>query len=324
MSEAMTRRATRSMSMSASMSAVAKLAVLALPLLAGSCFDQKVQCPALDSCGGALPVGDWTLAPSHPSCSEDLYTPPGDPRLMQADLPPARTPPPEPALYDWCDQLVTSPNVPDMGTPMPTTTNSIVARLPTFNFTTFPIGSATIHYDANNKYVLSTTQTGTYTLDFPAYCMRAFGAIDTPFDPNGLPSASGNVCQKLQVALRAEAPSQYRNIACELDPRDAPGQEGCLCGFDVYDVQVSSGSVILTGGDMLHLPGNIFPENVCYCAQGDRLELTGADGAYLFDRVGLRTLDLVKVTVNCTDGMQGPGEDGVDCGPACPMLCAAM
>jgi hypothetical protein len=324
--QANTRRTT---TLAGSQLVVLQLVLLFTPFLAGGCFKQAPVCQELAICGnGALPIGDWTLAPGHGSCSEDLYTPPPDPRLMQAELPPARVSPPEPALYDWCDFLVTGPNIPMASAadpmPKPSTDNSIVVRLPNFSFETFPIGAATIHYDATNHYVLSTTRTGTFSLDFPAYCMRAFGAVDSPLDGNALPAATGNVCQKLEAALKVLAPSKYHNIACMLDPRDPPTQAGCLCGFDVADTQTSSGSVIVSGSDMLHLPGNNFPEDVSYCNSDTELQLTGSDGAYLFDRVGLRTLDLVKVTVNCTDGMKGPGEDGVDCGPACPMLCATM
>jgi hypothetical protein len=304
----------------ASTVAVMRLAVVAVPLLAASCFKQSPVCPALDSCGGAFPVGDWALDPQHPSCSEDLYTPPPDPRLFGADLPAARIPPPEPALYDWCDQLVTSPNVP-MGMDPIQNTNSIVARLPTFAFRTFPVGSAVIHYDAAQNYVMSTTRTGEYSLDFPAYCMRAFGAVDTTFDPNAPAASTGTVCMKLEAALRAQAPQQFRNIACEDDPRDPKGQNGCLCGFDVYDRQVNSGTVILNGSDMLHLPGNNFPEDATFCGSANSLQLTGANGAYLFDREGLRTLSLTKVTPDCANGKQDLGEDGVDCGPACPFVC---
>jgi hypothetical protein len=305
------------------------LTILALPLIGVGCFKQAPLCPPLDSCGGGLPVGDWTLDGTQPlsaACSEDLYTPPEDPRLVQADLPAARVPPPTPALYDWCDLLVTTPNIPvanptNPASQKPTTNNSIVGRLPNFSFETFPIGAATIHYDASNKYVLSTTRTGRYAIDFPAYCMREFGAVDTPRDPNALPATTGTVCQKLQDALPFIAPPIYENIACQPGTSDP---EGCVCGFDVADREVSSGTVGVNPNDtseMTHLPGNDFPEDVTYCVQTNRLELTGANGQYLFDRVGLRTLDMVKVTVNCTDGMRGPGEDGVDCGPACPMLC---
>jgi hypothetical protein len=316
----MTRSLTKTMALS--------LTMLAFPLVGSGCFKQTPLCPALDSCGGGLPVGDWTLSSAQPasaSCSEDLYTPPADPRLVGADLPAARQPLPVPALYDWCDLLVTTPNIPIASAadpmPMPTTGNSIVARLPNFSFETFPIGAATIHYGPAGTYILSTTRTGRFGLDFPAYCMREFGALDSTRVAGALPATTGNVCQKLQDALSAIAPGTYRNIVCEAGPTDP---DGCVCGFDVADRQVSSGTVGVNPnaqGEMTHLPGNDFPEDVTYCVQGGQLELTGKDGEYLFDRVGLRTLDLVKVTVNCTDGVQGPGEDGVDCGPACPMLC---
>jgi hypothetical protein len=321
----------------------ASLTMLALPLMGAGCFQQAVQCPALGSCGGALPVGDWTinttpnnnLPPGSASCSEDLYTPPEDPRLIGADLPPARTPPPDPALYDWCDRLVTTPNVP---TPMQskiTTMNSIVARVPNFSYTTFPVGAATIHYGADNHYVLSTTRTGRFRLDFPAYCMRSFGAVDTCMqgdptcakDPNALPGSTGTVCDKLTDTLAALAPSNYTSIGCAADKNEDP--LGCVCGFDVAQREVSTGTVGIIPGtsDMTHIPGNNFPEDATFCASGNQLQLTGADGQYLFDRVGLRTLDLVKVNVNCGDMLMGPGEDGVDCGPACqnpdgtPKLC---
>ncbi len=302
---------------------VSGLTMLTLPLVGGSCFQQKPLCPALESCGapgGALPVGDWTLVGSSAtsaSCSEELYTPPPDPRLAGADLPAARTVPPDPALYDWCDLLVTTPNVPTATSPTIMTTNSIVGRLPNFNYTTFPIGAATIHYGADGKYAVSTTRTGRFGLDFPAYCMRAFGAVDSPNDSNALPGAKGTVCEKLTDTLKALAPPTFLNINCVPGLVD-PG--GCVCGFDVRQTEVSSGTVGVDPNnqtDMTHLPGNQFPEDVTYCLQGDRLELTGTDGQYLFDRLGLRTLDLAKVTVNCADNARGPGEDGVDCGPAC-------
>jgi hypothetical protein len=310
-----TRRVTKSW--------VTGLTMLTLPLVGGSCFQQKPLCPALESCGnGQLPVGDWVLASSAPtsaSCSELLYTPPSDPRLQGADLPAARTVPPDPALYDWCDLLVTAPNVPTATSPMIMTNNSIVGRLPNFDYTTFPIGAATIHYGADGKYALSTTRTGRFALDFSSYCMRAFGAVDTARDPNALPASTGSVCEKLTDALSALAPSTFTHINCVVGPTD-PG--GCVCGFDVKETKVSSGTVGIdpaAPSDMTHLPGTQFPEDVTYCAQGDTLQLTGANGQYLFDRVGLRTLDLVKVmgAVNCTDGAMGVGEDGVDCGPAC-------
>jgi hypothetical protein len=307
----MTRSATTKLAL------LSTLATLAVPMSVTGC-KQQVLCPALDSCGGDFPVGDWTLDPGHPSCSEELYTPPADPRLVNADLPAARTPPPEPALYDWCDLLVAGSGVkvPD---------DDLVVKPPNFFAESPPIGAATIHYDTNRHYVMSTTRTGTFILDFPAYCMRAFGAVDTALDPAAAPGSTGTVCDKLQASIRAVAPAKVHNFTCQLDPNDPAGQQGCLCQYDLSDRQESAGYVEPpVDSTMLHLPGNNFPENATYCVQGNQLQLTGTDGQYLFDRLGLRTLDLVKATVNCTDHMKGPGEDGVDCGPACPILCSAI
>lgn len=268
---------------------------------------QPLLCENLASCGGEVPSGDWVLDANHGSCSEDLYTPPADPRLIQADLPAARTPIPEPALFDWCQLLVTGPGA------------DIVARPPPFLFVeSAPVGTATLHYDsAAGTYRLSTTRSGSYVTNFPPYCMRAFG---------GMNNASGNVCDQLTAGLKAKVSSKkYRNIACQPDSPDA-NTSGCDCFFDLTEVQESTGSFGTKGSKkLLHRPGTNFPEEVVYCHQGDRLQLTAADDEYLFDRVGLRTLDMVKTTaINCNDSMQGVGEDGIDCGPGCDVMCSVI
>jgi hypothetical protein len=65
----------------------------------------------------------------------------------------------------------------------------------------------------------------------------------------------------------------------------------------------------------------MFPSTATYCRNSTSLQLTGADDSYLFDTPGLRTLDLGPA--NCADGLQGPGEEGVDCGSVCGVDCAA-
>lgn len=235
---------------------------------------QAVLCPPLDSCGGTIPVGDWVLAPNHPSCSEDLYTPAQDPRLVAAELPAARQPIPEPALYDWCSLLVTGPGT------------DVVVRAPRYYYESGEVGNATLHYDGAS-YTLATVRTGHFYLDFPAFCIRAFGATDE----NGV-----GVCKRMEPKLNDNAAMAnfYRNITCDPNPNDP---NGCVCQFDVFETESSKGAVLQTSADTLvHVPGNNFPQKVNFCLQGDRLQLTGADGSYLFDRLGLRTMDLVRVT----------------------------
>jgi hypothetical protein len=193
---------------------------------------------------------------------------------------------------------------------------SILASDPRFSFEHSTIGAAFVHYDpiganGSGTYSAGLTRTGTYTIEFPALCIRQFGAV-------------GDVCGALQAQL---APSQ-KNLQCLANPVDPAG---CVCRFDVA-VQ-SGGSGIyqqLDSHTLLHelnltfpskSPAAAFPQRVTYCNKGNRLELTGADGAYLFDEPGLRTMDLGATTINCADGVQGLGEDGVDCGLACPNRC---
>jgi hypothetical protein len=244
---------------------------------------QDPLCPALDSCGGAVPIGDWVLSPGHGSCSEDLYVPATDTRLVMGDLPAARTPPPEPALFDWCLLLVTGPG------------DSIQVKPPRFYYESGPVGAASVRYDDKKHFAAGITRTGTYTLDFPGYCMRAFGAMDKPADPVNDPNGPMvNVCKQLEVPLAASGAGEgsYRNTTCDPNPADPAG---CLCTFLVAETGGPSGAYSqLNGNTLLQLPGTNFPQKVTFCNKGDSLQLTGTDGEYLFDIRGLRTMDLVR------------------------------
>ena len=300
--------------------------LLALASLVTGCT-QTPACAELGSCGGPPPVGAWALAPGHGSCSEDLYIAPPDTRLVKADQPVARTPPPENALYDWCDLLVTSGGL------------GIQSRPARFSYESGPIGAAWLRYDQNGNYDVGLIRTGTYSIDFPALCMREFGAMDNrpinaPKDPTTPHNAT--VCQQLEAQIVST--SSHRNTLCRANPQDPAG---CLCQFDVSDLSGGSGTYRgLNSTTLMHLLNSVypqkvdpmtgawltvagadFPENATYCNKGSTLQLTGANGEYLFNQPGLRTMDLVPTTINCTDGMKGPTEDGIDCGPACPNSC---
>lgn len=289
-----------------------------LAVLATACT-QSPACPELGTCGGPMPVGEWVLAAGHPSCSEDLYQPPDDTRLIKGDLPPARTPLPEEALYDWCDLLVTNGG------------KEIAPQLkPRFSYENGSIGAAWVRYDASGNYAAGLTRTGTFVLDFPALCMRQFGAMDgRPADATKDPNTPGvGVCAQMQAQIVST--SAHKNMICVPNPADPAG---CLCQFDVSVQSGGSGSYQPRNtSTLIHVltssfPGKNqaadFPQDATYCNKGTTLELTGANGQYLFDEPGLRTMDLVATTINCTDGAQGPGEDGVDCGLACPTDCGA-
>ncbi len=283
---------------------------------------QEPACPALGDCGGPPPSGGWVLSPGHASCFEDLYVAPKDTRVYGGEVPTARNAPIEPALFDWCDLLVTS------GGP------NIQAKSGAFIYESGPIGRTSLSYtpDPNNpmvgRFTLGTTRTGTYTLDFPAVCMREFGAMDgrQALDSEGKPvGPPTNVCKQLepQVAAAGIGEGSYPNVLCEPNPVDLAG---CLCAFDVSETGGSSGAyqILPDRKTIMHLPTGNFPQKATYCNKGNTLELTGAEGAYLFGVKGLRTMNLAAARVDpCMDGAQGGDETGVDCGGACPMACPA-
>jgi hypothetical protein len=275
--------------------------VLGLALTAGC--KQHVLCPALGSCGSEErdanghsvrplsltgDVQEWVLAPGHESCEEDLYIPANDTRLSGMTTLPTTgtmTPWPEPALFDWCLLLVAGPGDGD----------TIQRKDPRFYYESGQIGVASVKYKPDNTFSADLTYTGTFTLDFPSYCVRAFGAMDAPLDPSVDPNTVVPVCKRLQVPLAADGVGggDYFNTTCEantdeeriklgLDGPADPG--GCLCTFNVTETAGPVGTYgLLDDSTILHVPGH-----------NDTLQLTGTDGAYLFDKKGLRTFDLVR------------------------------
>jgi hypothetical protein len=307
-----------SMRKGASLSALGTL----LALMSG-CM-QEPNCPALGECGGDF-RGTWQLAPGFPSCIEDLYNVPKDPRLYGGEVPAARTPVIEPALFDWCYLLVT-----DGG-------QNIRRKSPQFFYESGPIGWASLTYTPDptipngGQYVMGISRTGTYYLDFPPYCMRAFGAMDNRpvWDPtvNMYVGEPVNICKQLEFQLSIDGVGEgaYPTVQCEQNPEELAG---CLCAFNVSETGGPSGTyqLLADGRTIMHMPGtNLnFPQEAKYCASSGSLELTGDNGSYLFGQKGLRTMKLAKAVVDpCANGVQDGTETGVDCGGTCPMACAA-
>ena len=267
-------------------------------VLAAGCdkLMQQPSCPELSSCGGPVPVGNWVLAPGHGSCSEDIYVAPTDQRLPGGVVPAARTPPPEPALYDWCDQLVTQAYNGQSG---------ILVTAANFYTPDIQVGIASVRYNQDGTYSAGLGRTGTFQMTFPGLCMREFGATDNNpvVDPKTNMTVGGpvSICTQLQAPLAASwtGGGSIPDVNCAVDP-DPNDPGGCACSFTVNQVGGGGGlyltqatSSSLDSNAILNLPGKDFPQNVTYCNTGTELQLTGGDGQYLFGTLGLRTLDLV-------------------------------
>ncbi|HEX3695682.1 MAG TPA: hypothetical protein VH374_09855 [Polyangia bacterium] len=257
-------------------------------------FMQKPHCPALDSCGGDLPKGTYILDSSHPSCSEDIYVPPADPRVNGGMVPVQRQPPLDPALSDWCDSLVTNGGT------------MLSVHDPDFYYDDPHIGVASVTFKPDLTFSAGLTQIGHYTLDFPAYCMRAFAAMDNsrPADPVNNPDGGpARLCDQLTTVVHAAGTGEgaYQNAACT-DSKIESG--GCQCTFDVTATSGPAGIFSQEPGSptLQILLNNNYPQQVTYCNRGDHIELTGANGSYLFGKTGLRTMSLAKQP----DTMQSP------------------
>jgi hypothetical protein len=249
-----------------------------LALLASGCT-QSPHCEDLATCGGTLPYGSWALTQNEAiSCTEDLYQAPIDTRLLGGEVPAARVPTIEPALFDWCNLLVASSG------------ETLLMKTPLFFYESGRIGAVSLRYNQDGSFSAGLTRTGTFTLDFPAVCMRAFGATETPGAP------IGELCKQLEVPLAASGAGEgsYRNTTCYANPEEPLG---CLCTFDVTETGGPGGRFQqISSNTLLHTSGAGFPSKVTYCHEGNSLELTGADGAYLFNAPGLRTLKLTLVS----------------------------
>lgn len=267
------------------------LCAISAGLASAGCM-QKPLCDDLGSCGGAEPLGTWQLAPGYPSCLEDLYVPPTDPRLLGAEVQPARAPAIEPALYDWCYKLVTGG------------AEDAVRKPPRFYYESGPVGWASIQYKGVDpvtgirNYTAGISRTGTYFLDFPAVCIRSFGLQENQpvRDMNlmvvGPPSPA---CKQIeyQIGESGIGEGSYSNVICNPNAADP---EGCLCQFDVNETGGGSGTYEITGNTIRHEPTgtSTFPQTADFCNKTGSLELTGHDGNYLFGVKGLRTMSLLK------------------------------
>jgi len=249
-------------------------------------------CKELGSCGGNL-VGAWTYA--SPPCQSLLDEPPTEVWLFNRPATVARTPPPESFASEWCAGFVLSSSAPEMA----------VAKPPIFWVGGEPYVNGRVWYKEDGTYESRFSRNGTYGLDFSTACMRNYG--------------SQLACGDIQQLIKDKAANpNITDITC----RDGAELGSCSCTFSLAASGRVIGAYAVSGSTVTHRPLRpkvLYPSDAVYCAQGDRLQLSGARTTSLFDSPGLRTLDMKRI--NCADGAQGDGEDGVDCGLMCPNLC---
>jgi hypothetical protein len=101
---------------------------------------------------------------------------------------------------------------------------------------------------------------------------------------------------------------------------------GCDCAMDYWGVGGPSGTwemvderLVLTTqryNPDLGMQETIISDPIDYCVMGDTVRFGAALNTVWPDAAGV-----LLTRIDCTDGVQGPGEDGIDCGYFCPNEC---
>ena len=254
-------------------------------------------CRELASCGGN-PVDKWAQLPhgqetSGTYCQEVLHTPPQEAHLRDQLAPVARQRLPEKTTADWCSELIVTGD------------KAEAVKQNNYWWEDLPYVSAFLEYLPDGSYRANLTRKGVVDRWLSDTCLRKYGY-------------SGD-CKQFQADLEKanRGAGEYNTFNC-----GANGERGgCNCSYQIFEVNTLLGTYAIDGGTITHFPAS--PTNhfsqASVCVKGDKLQISGKFNSYLWDRPGLRTMEMVRM--NCNDGLPGPGELGVDCGLGCPNPC---
>jgi hypothetical protein len=270
--------------------------LVALLLSSAGCSQGQV-CKELDACGGD-PVDKWAQLPRGEEtpgtyCQEVIHTPPQESHLRDQLLPVARQRPPEKATLDWCSELIVTGDV-----------NEAVKKH-NYWWEDLPYVAGFLEYQANGTYRANLTRKGSVNRWYSQTCLRKYGYAGD--------------CKQFQADFERanQGAGEYNTFNCT----ESLNRGGCDCNFQIFEVNTLLGKYSMVGSTITHFPAS--PTNhfsqASVCVKGDKIELSGKNNSFLWDRSGLRTIEMVRM--NCNDGLAGPGELGVDCGLGCPNPC---
>jgi hypothetical protein len=310
------------------------LGCLALASLSAGCTSAEF-CEPLKKCGGdflAAGKGDWggdgvvraewvVAAPASPStaasnsCVDQVQNPTQPPSLAKIPARPAGVRAVEPTTLNWCADLRFSADgnisVFDDGW-----YETLIRYRGWFPGIPLYTARLTIDEGGQQHYEMQTTQLVAQHYELPKTCMYAQGVAVACGDfAKGL---DAYVTDRLMGLSKVGVAAEIYGTTC----KDQAGGDGCVCDYNLALTATTTGPYAV---DYKKLPGEIAffdsaaspPSGTEYCAQGSRLELTGHNGADLFNRTALKTLQFGPAT--CDDGVQSKslGETGIDCGGSC-------
>lgn len=268
-------------------------ALLGVAVVAG-CAKGPV-CAELSTCGGN-PVGSWAQPPLGESgskyCQENIHTPPVTEYLQNQPTPTARNRVPEATNLDWCYNLVLTSNEAD------------ALKKNLYWWENLPYSGGLVTYTEDGRYSIDFGREGRVARHYSRTCLSQYG--------------HDSDCGTFQRVLTKanEGAHEYNSFECTESEKG-----GCNCTFNIGEANAQTGVYSVSGNRITHFSNTPVAHfsHATQCVNGDRMELSGSNNSFLWDRSGLRAIELVRV--NCSDGRMGPGEQGIDCGLRCPTAC---
>ena len=279
-------------------------ALVAVGLAAPACTPAPL-CAPLAACGGDLLAAatdvwkndgvadsEWIVT-GQGSCMNDLHTPPVPVSLVRQPPRSATDRPPDRATADWCSNLVFNQDG---------TLRQFVGWYPPI-----PVRDGALTLSADGTYTMQLTYADHQRVELSASCLSA----------QGVSMSCPQLGRQLKTFVAAEA--NIHHVICY-----AQASGGCACEHELTLIVGITGRWA-AGGSRLAFFDDLFgpPAVADYCldATAGALDLTGQNGARLFNQAALRTLRLRRPS--CDDGVQSRtlGEAGADCGGQCGGVC---
>jgi hypothetical protein len=200
---------------------------------------------------------------------------------------------PEATNLDWCSNLIIN-----LDSARSVRTAAYYAR-------DMPLTAATFEYKDDGGFNVGMTRRARFDQHYSRTCMTQYGYAGD--------------CSSLKDAL--EKHSEGNPAVSRFECAEQRLKGGCDCSFQYEEVSVLNGVFNVQSGAISHFSQSpaLRYSQAGFCVRGDSLEISGRDNSFVLDRLGLRSVELTRV--NCDDGNQSPGEEGVDCGPVCEKRC---
>jgi hypothetical protein len=294
--------------------------LLSLAVVGGMGCKTQPYCASLAACGGDLLKGqtdkvnmdgladrEWSVTKAA-ACEDQLETPPTPLALVRQPPVPANVRPPDNVTADWCSNIAFNPDG---------TVSQFFVWAPPIPL---KVGNLVMSQDSDTNDPDSLYR-GTYKMQITFEQPFSFAISETCLTTQGFRESCPTLGRQIGAKLASEA--NIYEVRC-YNPDD-PNQGGCQCDYDLTFIGGPRGRWY-TGQNSTTI--NFFDEGLTppvtadYClGSSGSLDLTGHDGASLFNEKSMRTLTFSPPS--CHDGVQSLslGETGIDCGGSCGNTC---